>query len=1043
MDVITLALAKKYADEKLTNIDSLSTQSDWNQNDENAVDYIKNRPFGVEGMEEFALGENVQHKSKLMPGTFFSEISHTFDPNLQYKIIINEDEYICTPQMNDKGNWYLGSTRNTLDLFPNILDMDPSKYNWDNEEYPFSYGSGGFVIKPPYQDTYTISLYQIREKIKTLDAKYINYIPGQKTAFKTVVYDDTEYICEEGAEIFNDYLSNLAIGQYSHAEGNKTTAIGDYSHAEGYETIADGKSAHAEGDGAKASGYYSHAEGGDTEAIGTGSHTEGIGTKANANSSHAEGEYTIALGQSQHVQGKYNIEDTPPKYIPTYASYLTPEAVPEVDGDEIVYLIKEEDITFDGENNYYIIKDFTETPYKDLKEGDNYLTTKPTSNNVSLIYHIRNLVSSRVDESTGKTYYKWLYGLKISSPNSLGMNCKYAHIVGNGSREKRSNAHTLDWNGNAWYQGDVYVGSNSGVIRDEGSKKLATEDFVSEKFNQLSQEKASKATTLAGYGITDGVTNEQIEQFSGTVEITSDAPTKEKTVLTIDPSADEINIYSVEEVDVMVDTLTDKSDDMQRQIKVERARIDQFTSLEEGSTTGDAELEDARIDYEGNTHANVGDHIRSVSNQLSNEIDGVKEDLGEFRNEIFTTKTQTITSPNIFNIADNNTTSNGITATLKNNKITLSGTYDKDYNSTFKIGEITLGAGTYTITGWSDAPTTLARLHFVNGSDIKEILFDNATTNCRLTITEPTTLTVKVRCYPGFVGNGMIMKPMIVKGQIVPTEYEEYFKPYEQVIVGDLSVEFAEKINTHTNSKNILYGKKWAVCGDSFSNGDWTGSDEAHTITNGKYIGKNATYGYLIGNRNDMNIQHMAFGGRTIATPQNLSSHNCFSDTESPQNYTKIDSDVDYITLYFGINDSHNAPTSDGSDGEILVGEIPLGTINDTTVNTFYGAWNVILPYLIKNYPFAKIGILVSNGCDTDEYRQATIKVAKKHGIPYIDLNGDDRTPCMNRSTNENILSSVRISRTKAFRVSETNGHPNAKAHEYESYFIENFLRSL
>ena len=33
---------------------------------------------------------------------------------------------------------------------------------------------------------------------------------------------------------------------------------------------------------------------------------------------------------------------------------------------------------------------------------------------------------------------------------------KYAHIVGNGTNDiKRSNAHTLDWSGNAWYAGTV------------------------------------------------------------------------------------------------------------------------------------------------------------------------------------------------------------------------------------------------------------------------------------------------------------------------------------------------------------------------------------------------------------------------------------------------------------------------------------------------------------------------------------------------------------------------------------------------------------
>ena len=48
-----------------------------------------------------------------------------------------------------------------------------------------------------------------------------------------------------------------------------------------------------------------------------------------------------------------------------------------------------------------------------------------------------------------------------------------AHIVGNGeSPNERSNAHTIDWQGNAWFSGNVYVGSTSGTNKDKGSKKL-------------------------------------------------------------------------------------------------------------------------------------------------------------------------------------------------------------------------------------------------------------------------------------------------------------------------------------------------------------------------------------------------------------------------------------------------------------------------------------------------------------------------------------------------------------------------------------------
>lgn len=53
----------------------------------------------------------------------------------------------------------------------------------------------------------------------------------------------------------------------------------------------------------------------------------------------------------------------------------------------------------------------------------------------------------------------------------------YAHIVGNGTgSNKSSNAHTLDWGGNAWFAGNVYVSSTSGTNMDEGSKRLLTVD---------------------------------------------------------------------------------------------------------------------------------------------------------------------------------------------------------------------------------------------------------------------------------------------------------------------------------------------------------------------------------------------------------------------------------------------------------------------------------------------------------------------------------------------------------------------------------------
>ena len=51
---------------------------------------------------------------------------------------------------------------------------------------------------------------------------------------------------------------------------------------------------------------------------------------------------------------------------------------------------------------------------------------------------------------------------------------KYAHIVGNGDNNARSNAHTLDWDGNAWFAGGIELTSPNGTryrftVTDDGT----------------------------------------------------------------------------------------------------------------------------------------------------------------------------------------------------------------------------------------------------------------------------------------------------------------------------------------------------------------------------------------------------------------------------------------------------------------------------------------------------------------------------------------------------------------------------------------------
>ncbi|MBM6667534.1 hypothetical protein H6A64_06735 [Lacrimispora saccharolytica] len=62
-------------------------------------------------------------------------------------------------------------------------------------------------------------------------------------------------------------------------------------------------------------------------------------------------------------------------------------------------------------------------------------------------------------------------------------------------------------------------------------------------------------------------------------------------------------------------------DEFNRIINIERERINNLTKLDPGSTTGDAELTDIRIGYNGKMYGNAGEAVRTQIGSLHDEID--------------------------------------------------------------------------------------------------------------------------------------------------------------------------------------------------------------------------------------------------------------------------------------------------------------------------------------------------------------------------------------------------------------------------------------
>lgn len=218
-----------------------------------------------------------------------------------------------------------------------------------------------------------------------------------------------------------------ALGNTSHAEGNGTTSSGNYSHSEGYVTTASGESSHSEGDSTTASGQRSHAEGNGTEASGKVSHAEGSSTIAFGNYSHAEGNNTKADGDHSHAEG-YDTKSS--------GAYSHSEGKFTTASGQISHA--------EGSNT-------TASSFASHAEG--YGTTASSQNQ-----HVQ-----------GKF-------------NIVDIDNKYAHIVGNGSVNNSSNAHTLDWNGNAWYAGKL---SQEGTPTED--KDLVTKKYVADKISSLPQ----------------------------------------------------------------------------------------------------------------------------------------------------------------------------------------------------------------------------------------------------------------------------------------------------------------------------------------------------------------------------------------------------------------------------------------------------------------------------------------------------------------------------------------------------------------------------
>jgi len=275
------------------------------------------------------------------------------------------------------------------------------------------------------------------------------------------------YTIASNRRAFAEGYKTTASGKSSHAEGEETTASGDISHAEGIRTVASGQESHAEGCRTSASGSCSHAEGYSTSASGGNSHAEGCYTKAIGLYSHAQGLDTKVKSANGVALGQYNLDNdlTGYYYNITNSSFAV--------NKNIQYRRYDSTPTQDLTNGKFVYGDSTAVLGAELVVGD-LVAVGNTG------YYELTSVSNETDTTI---YFECIKHEIRGYHEDCGT---YAVMLGNGKISIPSNAHAIDWNGNAYYAGDVYVQGDGSTFGFDGKKKLATEEYVDNAMSEFS-----------------------------------------------------------------------------------------------------------------------------------------------------------------------------------------------------------------------------------------------------------------------------------------------------------------------------------------------------------------------------------------------------------------------------------------------------------------------------------------------------------------------------------------------------------------------------
>lgn len=364
-----------------------------------------------------------------------------------------------------------------------------------------------------------------------------------------------------------------------------------------------------------------------------------------------------------------------------------------------------------------------------------------------------------------------------------------------------------------------------------------------------------------------------------------------------------------------------------KEIDVERQRINNLAKLQEGSTTGDAELADVRVGADGKTYENAGEAVRG-------QVTALKEDLHMI----------TSVGKNLFNpstLVDGYLNADG---SIHENGI------DMDWNTTDFI-EVEPEKKIVTSKKSNDGIRRKITMFFLTEFDAGKKVIKHTASSEKLVI--------------DLLENSKFVRFSIHKAEINEIQTEQNndmttYEPYEKKVGKDnLSREFVEEFEALKRLK--WQGKKWACLGDSLTE---------------KNIRTTKHYHDYIAESTGIAVFNMGVGGTGYKrTEENY--------TAFYQRAVKLPVDCDVVTI-FGSGNDLSLIKELGTPTDVETTTI-CGCINKT-IDEIIKIKPTVALGIVSPTPWVGNQPTVDDSNAMAKYTKALHDICKIRSIPFLDL---------------------------------------------------------